>query len=236
MTADTHGIRLQDYKFYPATFEPCEVQGSKEGYKAIVHADAIDIITYGVNYDNTIKMAQSVVTDMAHAMSLEELIPAAQNVAKLNVPEPEHHTHGTDNQPHALNSPTSANLLDLQAEHLRSLAQMMAADVKSPDLAEPTYVRSLSPNEAKERRAGNFMVAIELPTQTALKIVIINYMLTHHYKLSTLAEEFGCKKAELERKLDFYQDTNIYDLKLIISILKLQISDLDELLALQSAS
>ena len=108
--------------------------------------------------------------------------------------------------------------------------------MQGPDLAEPTYVRSLSPNEAKERRAGNFMVAIELPTQTALKIVIINYMLTHHYKLSTLAEEFGCKKAELERKLDFYQDTNIYDLKLIISILKLQISDLDELLALQSAS
>lgn len=206
-------VRLRDYKFYPATFEPCEVKGSKNGYKAIVHAQDMDIVTYGITYDNTIKMAQSVVTDMAHAMSLEEIIPGALSPSQLKVAKYHvkdgHSTHHPDNAPY----------------DLKALAQMMADDVKSPDLAEPTYVHTLKQHDSE------VMVAIELETQTALKIVIVNYLLEHKLKLSTLAERLGCKRAELEGQLDFYQNTNIYDLKLIIAQLDLKITDLDEILS-----
>ena len=216
-------MRLRDYKFYPATFEPCEVQGSKNGFKAVVHTIAMDIVTYGINYDNTVKMAQSVITDMAHAMSYEDNIPQA--LTGVEVLDPASNYNASNRK-----EIHSKNDVDQELDvRLRSLVQLMKEDSKSQDLAEPTYVKSLAPEQNVINRKYKFNVDIELPTQTAIKIVIANYLASQHKNLNSLASNIGCKKEELERQLDFYQDTSIYDLKLIISCLDLKISDLDEL-------
>ncbi len=165
-------MRLRDYKFYPATFEPCEVQGSKNGFKAVVHTIAMDIVTYGINYDNTVKMAQSVITDMAHAMSYEDNIPQALTGVEVSVPASKDNVSNRK-EIHSKNDVDQE--LDVK---LRSLVQLMKEDSKSQDLAEPTYVKSLAPEQNVINRKYKFNVDIELPTQTAIKIVRFSVLIS----------------------------------------------------------
>ena len=273
-------MRLKDYKIYLATFEPCQVQGSKEGFRAIVHAQDLDIVTYGVDFENTVKMSQAVVTDMAHAMSYEEIIPAALPITKLNVPqefierskqsflkakeqhaqavmennalaqaqaqgltkaedsdspsnikEGEHYkltsfnasaTKESDNTGLAVGSSVTLSTTDDYCsadvkEYLQKLSKDNSTATEVKKLAEPDYV--------KDNAAPTLTVPIELPTETAYKIIIANQIMKTKASMNELARILGWQKSELEQRLDFYAQTNIFDLKLILNKLGIKLED-----------
>lgn len=215
-------MRLRDYQVYHATFEPCIVQGNSEGFKAVIHTVDMDIITYGVDFDNTVKMSQAVVTDMAHAMSFEEMIPAALPVSKVNVPDSfMHGTKADENKP-------SPQLLYCSADinqHLKDLFKNSDTPSVTYNLADPSYVSVHGDSDDGSTKAPTITVPIELPLETAYKIVIANEIMQHSIDFSKLSKQLGWRKSDLENKLDFYTDTNIFDLKLIASNLHIEIDE-----------
>lgn len=70
-------VNLIDYMVYPTTIEPFYVEGEDQGFKASVHLSGVDYVTFGNSYANTLSMARGIIVDMAHALALEDVIPAA---------------------------------------------------------------------------------------------------------------------------------------------------------------
>lgn len=224
-------MRLRDYQVYHATFEPCIVHGNSEGFKAVIHTVDMDIITYGVDFDNTVKMSQAVVTDMAHAMSFEEKIPAALPVSKVNVPGSfiQSSKAEEDNHPNELLY-CSADI----NQHLKDLFKNADTPSVTYNLADPSYVSLHGASCECDNKAPTITVPIELPLETAYKIVIANEIMLHSVDFSKLSKLLGWRKTELENKLDFYSDTNIFDLKLIATKLNIEIEEEDVLQNLQA--
>lgn len=395
-------MQLKDYQVYCATFEPCEVQGSTAGYRAVIHAQDLDIVTYGVSFENTVKMARSAVVDMAHAMSYDELIPSgcpapanslctgspddpdnddllksvqmdlpriirsrgartgamnrsssnsvhagqsrltrltdcdsaaehalgsANAIAARSVPDnstlsitvktqaPENSSGslslfanysssqtaaascGNSLRPPAANcgtslppvahlacsscdaattgqhdnpssKPSTANTnavlssgarltglsgrcdavfgqahsddmaaadashdrasshgssdsLISQPDALTQLSTFKSSDIQSTELAEPRYVKKKKPGSGKRHCLD---VQFELPGQTAVKFIIANHMCRHGLNFNKVASLAGCQREDIEHQLDFYSDTCVFDLKLIIATLGITIS------------
>ena len=395
-------MQLKDYQVYCATFEPCEVQGSNAGYRAVIHAQDLDIVTYGVNFENTVKMARSAVVDMAHAMSYDELIPSgcpapANSLCTGSPDDPDNdyllktvqqdlpriiRSRGTrtesmsrcsagsvhadqsrltrltdcdsaaehalssvnavaassmpDNSTHSINvnvqapenpsgssgllanypslqpaaascgtsiPPAAANCgtsfhpaahhscsscdsaisgqLDNQssppftantnsapssgammpglsaycdavcgqaqygdmtpadASHdrasvrgssessisqpdaLTQLSTFKSSDILSTQLAEPRYVKKKKQGSGKRHSLD---VQFELPGQTAVKFIIANHMCRHGLNFNKVASLAGCQREDIEHQLDFYSDTCVFDLKLIMATLGITIS------------
>lgn len=225
-------MKLKDYQTYPATFEPCEVHGSSEGYRAVIHSDGLDLVTYGVNYDNTVKMAQALLTDMAHAMAFEDTIPGASTKASF-LPEISADSSDADTTAitgaadtartaSACATATDNNLTspDITASRHQSRHQKQAHH----QLAAPNYVRTFDDTEIAQHPQHR-QVDIELPLQTSYKIIIANTILQKRVTLGSLAETLGWTRSELEQKLDFYQDSKITELRSIINRLGVKLEE-----------
>lgn len=216
-------MRLRDYRIYHATFEPCEVSGNNEGFKAVIHTVDMDIVTYGVDFANTVKMSQAIVTDMAHAMSFEEMIPAALPVSKVNVPD---NFLNRSNPESMMQTPSEMLYCSADVnQHLKDLFKNADTPTVTTNPADPSYVNILKDEDKPSKHHPTITVPIQIPLETAFKIVIANEMLVQHTDFRTLATSLGWDKADLETKLDFYTETNIFDLKLIAKRLNIEIDD-----------
>lgn len=217
-------MRLRDYRVYHATFEPCVVSGNNEGFKAVIHTEDMDIVTYGIDFANTVKMSQAIVTDMAHAMSFEEMIPAALPVSKVNVPEDFLYRSNPESQVHDRTEMLFCSV-DVN-QHLKDLFKNADTPSVATNPADPSYVNLPKQDDDEHApKQPTITVAIQLPLETAFKIVIANEMLMQHTDLSTLAAALGWDRVDLELKLDFYSQTNIFDLKLIANHLNIELED-----------
>lgn len=108
-----------------------------------------------------------------------------------------------------------------QPDALTQLSTFKSSDILSTQLAEPRYVKKKKQGSSKRHSLD---VQFELPGQTAVKFIIANHMCRHGLNFNKVASLAGCQREDIEHQLDFYSDTCVFDLKLIMATLGITIS------------
>lgn len=108
-----------------------------------------------------------------------------------------------------------------QPDALTQLSTFKSSDILSTELAEPRYVKKKKQGGGKRHSLD---VQFELPGQTAVKFIIANHMCRHGLNFNKVASLAGYQREDIEHQLDFYSDTCVFDLKLIMATLGITIS------------